>query len=121
METRSPAITTPAPRRLALASTGYTYSDITGNSSTFLLTFSGFGTLQGGTGNNTFNVSTAFAGSLDGGGTTSGSATIFNLNGGSVSGGIVGQSGDSTINYTAAVNVIVSAPDSVGFSGNEES
>ena len=104
---------------LAAGTGGYTYKDIT-DGSTLKLTFSGFGTLQGGTSNNTFTVSTAFVGSLDGGGTTSGSATIFDLNGGSVSGGIVGQSGDSTINYTAAVNVMVSAPDSVGFSGNEE-
>ena len=88
-----------------------TYSDITGTS----LNFSGFNTLQGGAGSNEFDVYTTFSGSLHGGGTSAAPA-VFNLySGGSVgnggSTGIVGQSGNSTINYFAAVTVTVSAFD----------
>ena len=91
-----------------------------------MLKFSGFDTLQGGTGNNTFEVNTTFDGTLNGGGvsTTSPGTAIFDLNtDGSVTGGINGQSGDSTINYSGAVDVIVSGIDSadppIGYSGNE--
>ena len=102
-----------------------TYKDLTtGNS--LVLKFSGFDTLQGGTGNNTFEVNTTFDGTLNGGGvsTTSPGTAIFDLNtDGSVTGGINGQSGDSTINYSGAVDVIVSGIDSadppIGYSGNE--
>jgi len=99
-----------------LASSGDTYEDSTTGASN--LTFSGFGTLQGGTLNNTFTVSTAFTGTLDGG--TGSGTDVFNLtSGGSVVGGIVGQSGKSTINYSEGVNVIVSGFDSIGYSGND--
>ena len=64
-----------------------------------MLKFSGFDTLQGGTGNNTFEVNTAFDGTLNGGGVGNPAGTaVFDLNaGGSVSNGdspgIVGRSG----------------------------
>ena len=107
-----------------LALTGDTYLDSTGGNTTVSLAFSNFDTLQGGTGNNTFDVSTTFDGSLSGGGTTGTSVTLFKLySEGSVyngdSPGIVGQSGNSTINYSAAVNVTVSGLNSIGYSGNE--
>jgi len=112
-----------------LASTGgtstYTYLDNTSSNTVGSLTFAGFDTLQGGTGSNTFVVSTAFSGSLRGGGVnTSPGTAIFDLNaGGSVSNGIspgiVGQSGDSTINYSAAVNVNLSGHNTYGYNGSE--
>ena len=80
-----------------------------------LIKFSGFDILQGGTGNNTFEVNTTFDGTLNGGGvsTSSPGTAIFDLNtDGSVTGGINGQSGDSTISYSGAVDVIVSGIDS---------
>ena len=91
------------------------YSDITGTT----LNFSNFDTLQGGTSNNTFNVSVAFAGLLYGGGGTGND--VFNLNaGGSVTGthGINGQSGYSTINYDypTAVTVTVTGFHGIGYS-----
>ena len=88
--------------------------------------FAGFDTLQGGTGDNTFEVNTTFDGTLNGGGvsTSSPGTAIFDLNtDGFVTGGINGQSGDSTISYSGAVDVIVSGIDSadppIGYSGNE--
>jgi len=106
-----------------LGTSPYTYSD----SSNSLVTFSNFNALQGGTTGsvgNEFDVSTTFTGSLTGGG-TGGHDTFNLLDGGSVSGGgtghpgIVGQSGDSTIYYFAAVNVNLSDHNTIGYSGNE--
>ena len=114
-------------------SSSYAVTDV--NSNSWDIGFSNFQVLQGGTGNNTFNVaaSYSFPGWLYGGAGTG--TDIFNLNtGGSVAGGgvgspgIVGQSGNSTINYSAAVTDTVYGfdtgdiygGDSNGYYGNDE-
>ena len=88
------------------------------------LTFSGFDTLQGSdtSGGNVFDINAAFSGSLLGGGYTSSTGPdVFNLNtAGSVSGSITGKSGNSTINYSANVNVTVNSFSSPGYSGYSE-
>ena len=83
------------------------------------LAFSSIETFTAGSMADTFNISRAYTGSLDGGA----GADTFNLNtGGSVSGDITGDAGSDTLSYAArstAVQVAVNAGAGVlGFSGD---
>ncbi|HKI37673.1 MAG TPA: calcium-binding protein, partial [Gemmataceae bacterium] len=90
-----------------------TYTDASAHS----LTFSAFGTLQGGSGADTFNITSNTTASLNGGGGTN--AYVFS-NGKVLTGSIIGGSGTDTLDlsaYTSAVSVTLTGSGSTGFTG----
>jgi Ca2+-binding RTX toxin-like protein len=78
-----------------------TYNDGHGNGD---LTFSGFETLQGGNGADTFNVSSATTAVLNGG--DGADAFNFTNNGAALTGSLDGQGGSDTVNYAGTTNAV---------------